>query len=194
MKTVGKCLAALIISLLLQSCTIMYLDVRNNLTPGTAAERNESCNVNYSLSLSSVSHTNTYGVRDTDKDELQKLRNQYTESTKEIFSKKGCTTNYVENEKDANFKIRVVRYRHLSALPQEYLAGLTLFIIPAWGTKEGEYQYTFENVSTKKSHTYYVDQHQITQMFLFPVFWISFITMDEDKVYKEALTNFIEGS
>jgi len=118
----------------------------------------------------------------------------YYESTKEIFNKIGCSANYVENEKAANFKIKVVRYKHLSALPQEWLTGLSFGLIPSWGTRENEYQYTFENVNKNKANTYYVDKHSFNHIILFPIFWVSFFTIDEDKVYKEALTNFIEGS
>lgn len=194
MKTIGKCLVAVIIASLLQSCTVMYLNVRNKLDVKEPIQKVDSCNIAYSLSLTSVTRTNSYGVKNDTKEAIQKMQNQYNESTKQIFDKKGCQARLAEKEEEANFKIKVARDILLSALPQEYLAGLTLFIIPAWGTKENQYQYTFENITTKETHTYFIDHHALTQAFLFPVFWISFFMMDEDRMYKESLLNFIEAS
>jgi hypothetical protein len=194
MKTAGKCLLTAIIALLLQSCTIAYLDVRNNLNPSIPAERSKSCNVKYSISVSGIVDSySSFGALDYD-NELRKFKNNYNESTKEIFSKLGCIANVVDKEGDANFKIKVVRFFDKSTLAQDYLTGLSFGLIPSWGTKEAQYRYTFEDVTKNKIHTYSVDEHDFSHIILFPVFWISFITMDEYKVYKEALTNFIEGS
>jgi hypothetical protein len=39
-----------------------------------------------------------------------------------------------------------------------------------------------------------VDTKSYNHLILFPVFWINFFTLDERRVYKDALTNFLEHS
>lgn len=182
-----------VIALMLQSCTIASYEIRNKLVSSEDQNNNEPCEIKYFLSVSSGYCTNTYGISYEHRAEvLNSLKNQYIKATNEIFGKKGCLSSNVENERDANFKIKVERLRQLSALPQEYLTGLSFGIIPSWGTREGELKYSF--IEESKRYTYYIDTHAFNHIILFPVFWIMFITLDEDAIYRESITNFIESA
>jgi hypothetical protein len=135
--------------------------------------------------------TNNSGIQEHNEDVLLTAKKEYIESTKEIFNKYGCKANYVETEQDANFKIRVVRFRNISPLPQEALTVLSFGLIPSWGTKEKVIEYSFNDISKNRSHGYYIDEHTYNHILLFPIFWINFISMDENRTYKETLTDFI---
>ena len=105
-----------------------------------------------------------------------------------------CNATYVEKDDDATLEIHIKHLSQLSALPQEWLTGLSFGLIPSWGTRESEYTYSFKEKSTGKSHTYMVDSKSYNHLILFPVFWVSFFTLNEKRVYKNALTNFLEHS
>lgn len=180
---------------MLQSCTIASYEIKNKLVSSEKQSNNQPCEVKYYISVSSGYCTNTYGASYEYRSEiLQKLKDKYIESTNEIFEINGCSSRNVENEQDANFEIKVNRLRQLSALPQEHLTGLSFGIIPSWGTREGELKYSFTEKSTNKHHTYIIDTHAYNHIILFPVFWIMFITLDEESIYRETITNFIESA
>ena len=82
----------------------------------------------------------------------------------------------------------------MSALPQEWLTGLTCGAIPSWGTRYGEFKYRFENTPRQTSHTYFVDRPAFNHIIVFPVFWVSFFWPDEIDLYKKALANFLDNS
>jgi len=193
MESAKKLAIVLIAALLLSSCSVAHYQIRNSLT-STSQERNKPCDIKYSLDVTSGSRTNTFGVRDSKEDELQKLRSKYIESTKKVFTSNGCTATYVITEGESNFKVRVERLRNISALPQEFLTGLSFGLIPSWGTRPSQYIYTFEDTKTKKSNSYYIDERSYNHLILFPVFWVTFIMLDEFSTYEKALTNFTGGS
>ena len=193
MENARKCVVFFIAALLLSSCTVAHYQIRNRLS-NASQEHGEPCDIKYSLDITSGSRTNTFGVRESKEDKLQKLKSKYIESTKEVLNKKGCTATYVKTEGEANFKVRVERLLNISALPQEWLTGLSFGLIPSWGTRPSQYIYTFEDTKTKKKHNYYIDQKSYNHLILFPVFWVTFITLNEFNVYEKALTDFIEGS
>lgn len=180
-------------TLFLQSCTIGNYEIRNKLHLVESPEDNEQCDFKFYILLSSAHMTNTLGIREHNEDVLLASKEKYIESTKIIFNKYGCKANNVETEQDANFKIRVVRFKNISALPQEWLTGLSFGLIPSWGTREKVFEYSFNEVSKNRLHDYYIDEHTYNHILLFPIFWINFISIDEHRIYKETLANFIES-
>ena len=70
----------------------------------------------------------------------------------------------------------------------------TFGLIPSWGTRPNEYTYTFSNISNGASHEYSIDNVSFNHLVLFPVFWVTFLTLDESKEFESALENFIENS
>lgn len=193
MESTRKCLVVFIAALLLSSCTVAHYQIRNRLSDASQ-KLGEPGDIKYSHDIKSGSITNTFGIRKTKEDELQKLRSKYIESTKEVLNKKGYAATYVKTEGEANFKVRVERLLNISALPQEWLTGLSFGLIPSWGTRPSQYIYTFEDTKTKKKYTYYIDQKSYNHLILFPVSWITFIMLYEFNIYEKALINFIEGS
>ncbi len=77
------------------------------------------------------------------------------------------------------------------ALEQEYCTGLTFGLIPSWGTRPNEFCYTFELVGEKAAHCYYIDGKSYNHVILFPLFLINLITLDESRVYRKALHNYL---
>ena len=179
---------------IIQSCTIGNYDIRNKIDQVASPKYNNQCIIKFSIYLSSAHMTNTLGIREHNESVLLSSKEEYIKSTQETFNKYGCKANYVEAEQDANFTIKVVRFRNISALPQEYLTGLSLGMVPSWGTREKVLEYSFIEASRNRSHDFYIDEHTYNHIILFPIFWINFLTMDENRIYKEALANFIESA
>ncbi|HET6464547.1 MAG TPA: hypothetical protein VFH55_02920 [Nitrospiria bacterium] len=196
MKSMSKSpiwFCVVIVALMLQSCTVAYLQIQNGLKTNPSAEIRPECAVKFSVFVDDNPRLNTRVVQ-YKKEEIGQIRNAYIRATREVFTKQGCTANYVEKDQDANFMIQVSISEMWSALPQEWLTGLSLGLIPSWGTRPGEYVFTFEDVETKKSHSYIVDKKSFNHLILFPIFWVTFITSNQIHIYKTALTNFIQSS
>lgn len=191
--SIKKYLIVFITPLLLSSCTVAHYQIRNKLT-NTSQEQKNPCDIKFSLDITSGGHTNTFGTRESTKSELHELNSKYIKSTKKIFNAKGCTVTEVKIEREANFHVRVERLIDKSALPQEWLTGLSVGLIPSWGTRPSQYIYTFDDTHTVKKHSFDIDQKSYNHIILFPIFWVTFIMLDEFNVYEKALTNFIERS
>jgi len=112
--------------------------------------------------------------------------------TERVLTEKGCTAKFVKNPHDANLKIEVVISPFLSALPQEWLSGLSLGLIPSWGTKEGEFRFSFEDAKSNETRTYYVDKPLFNHVIVVPVFWLGFFFPDPAELYGRALSDFVE--
>lgn len=76
----------------------------------------------------------------------------------------------------------------LSALPQEWLTGLSLGLIPSWGTRPAEVRFSFSQES--RTAAYVVDHKTVNHLVLFPVFWITIFLTDEGKAFENALADF----
>lgn len=185
-------LAMVLLTVILQGCTVTYYELRNEIAPKTFSEKTNSCDFNYSFTMDDYRKFRTIGNQPNPRatEDLDK----YIKATQAVFTQKGCKANNVEDKDKAEFKIDVLRAPQLSALPQEWLTGLSFGVIPSWGTRYGEYKYTFENILLKKNHTFFVDRPAFNHIILFPVFWLSFLQPDEIELYKKALANFLESS
>jgi len=172
----------------------VQFELRNKLSDIPQA-RVDPCAIRYSLVITGGSHINTFGVRQSGAAELEKLRSRYVEATKEALGKMRCATSYAEAPGgEADLRVRVQRLLSLSMLPQEWLTGLSLGVIPSWGTRPRQYTYTFENTRTKKTHIYYVDKTTYNHLVLLPALIFADPESQELDVYREALANFMESS
>jgi hypothetical protein len=194
MKRRIKITVSILVSLLFSACTIANYQTRNMFNNTGPLVHNEPCDIKYTFVITSGSRTNTYGVRDTKEDQLQELKNRYIESTEKVLKNHPCAIAYVEDGDQANFKVRVERMRDLSALPQEWLTGLSLGLIPSWGIRPNTFVYTFDDTKAGKYHSYYIDERTYNHILLFPIFWVNFLTPNEFDVYEKSLINFVQGT
>lgn len=195
MNCAKKCAIAFIATLLLQACTVAKYQVINKVSDAFPNKISEPCDIKYSLSLTSGSHfrTNTQGVRHYDADEnvVRDLKSKYIEFTKKTLSSNGCTATYVENEEGEDIKVQVDRSVDSGDRVDALVSGLTLGLLPIWGTREGQFTFTFYNTKTKITHSYIVDEKYYIHLFFMPVFWA--FTLDELKPYTESLIDFVEN-
>lgn len=176
---------------MLYGCTVANYQLRNELLE---SREQSTCDITFTLELESSAYTNTFGANPHEVEALNALKSSYIDSTKEAMRDLGCNSIYTDDAASANFTIKVKRQIQLSALPQEWLTGLSLGLIPSWGTRYDQFIYTFENKESKKSFSYEVDQNSYNHLVLFPVFWVTFFTLDEQKIYKSAITNFVKSA
>lgn len=174
----------------LQGCTVAYNELHGEL-PARSDRTEAGCDLAYSLELLSGHHTNTFGVKKTPADQASEIESEYVADTASALEALGCDSEFVEAEGDADLVIRVERLPKLSALPQEWLTGLSFGLIPSWGTRPSEYRYTFRDTDSGFENVYTVDRKSYSHLVLFPVFWVTFFTADESRVYKEAVTDFV---
>ena len=178
-------------ALFLSGCTIVTYELRDELPENSSVA---PCDITFTLDLQSGSHTNSFGANPHQVEALKELQQSYITSTTKTLSELGCISNQASNSSEANFSVNVSRQLQLSALPQEWLTGLSLGLIPSWGTKQGQYVFTFTNNDSGQTYSYKIDQNNYNHIVLFPVFWVTFFTADEQGAYKRALTNFIKSS
>jgi hypothetical protein len=176
--------------LFLSGCSIISYDLRDKLLE---SELQSSCNISFILELKSGSHTHNFGAKPHETEALKQLNQDYVTSTLNTLSGLGCNVSQASRVAEANFIIHVSRQLQLSALPQEWLTGLSLGLIPSWGTKHGQFVFTFTNSDKGRSYTYTIDQNNYNHIIFFPVFWVTLLTADEQKAYVNALTNFIKS-
>ena len=174
------------ITFLLQACTIATYQVINKISYVSPQKVSEPCDIKYSLSF-------TFRHKWSDDNVDQDIKNKYIESTNESFGKKGCTATYVESEKDADIRVQVERGVDLGGRGDSLIVGLTLGLLPMWGTREGVFAFTFSNTKAKTAHSYIVDEKYYIHLFLLPVLWLNYFTENQFKSYKESLINFIEN-
>jgi len=147
----------------------------------------------FSLNLQSSHHTNTLGVKTHKGKRIEEYKNTYITSTLNTLRDLGYSVKLASSSAEANFTIDVSRQIQLSALPQEYCAGMTFFVIPCWGTRYNQYTYTFTHHDSGQSHTYKIDENMYCHISLLPVFWINFFTPTHEEIYGRALTNFVKS-
>lgn len=193
MKNTRMLVAIFIAALLLQACSVSYLQLRNELKEKPSPAYVQPCNGKFFISIEGYRKRADVGKMYLDpiyEDRLQ----EYIKATQKIIGEKRCAVNYVEHEEEANLKIRIVKSGYRGAAPQDWLTGLSFGLIPSWKTEEDAYNYFFESVSIKREYRYSVDQKTFAHLILFPIFWVTFITLDDMADYKKALTNFLENS
>ncbi len=144
----------------------------------------------YSISVTESSYTESFGTKQAKNDRIDELKNAYIESTKRVLSNTGRSAVFTENESEANLKIRIEHTLYTSALPQEWLTGLSVGLIPSWGTRPNQYAYTFKDTETKHEQSYSVDITTYNHLFLWP--WIA-SSSEKFCVYEKTLTEYLDG-
>ncbi len=177
---------------LLESCAVAHHTIRNDIWD-TGAKMPTNKAISFYVDIYSGHHTNTYGVRETANADLVALQARYIKTTLATLTRLGYRAHAVDSRDDAYLNINVHRFIQLSALPQEWLTGLSFGLIPSWGTRHGEFEYRFETNINPMVHTYRVDRKSYNHLLLIPVFWVSFFTLNEQKPYQEALVHFVLG-
>ena len=176
----------------INGCSVVTYEPREELPEAKIVD---SCKITFSLDLQSGHSTNSFGKKLHEIEALKELKEKYIKSTLSTLTSLGCSANQTLNKEDSNFSINVSRQLQLSALPQEWLTGLSFGLIPSWGTKYGQYVFTFTHNERGKSFSYQIDQHNYNHIILFPVFWVTFFTADdEQRAYTNVLTNFVKSS
>lgn len=180
-------------SVILQSCTFTRYSIRNASEYEAPATSNSSspCTFRYSISgryQPRLIHIDSFLLEG----ELnQKALDKYIEATEKAFQEMGCKAEQAERNGASNFNIELVVSPLISALPQEWLTGLSLGILPSWGTRHGEYIFRFTNKNSNRNATYYLDRFAFNHLIVFPVFWLSFMGQDEIDFYKKTLIEFV---
>lgn len=182
----------LCLSIFVNGCTITYYKLRDEPASSASVNKGDGCDFNYVFLMDDYRRFRTIGNQPNPRavEDLEK----YMQATEKVFAQRGCKANKVEDLDKAGFRIEVVRAPQLSALPQEWLTGLTAGAIPSWGTRYGEFTYTFTNVALQKKKSYYVDRPAFNHIIVFPFFWLSFLGPKEIELYEIALTTYLTRS
>jgi len=173
---------------LLQSCTVFWVDLKNELSPSGAAPPND-CSVQYSVTIVPGSGMSRLEVLETTR--------RFVDITRDVISSRGCTATYTEDDAGASLRV-VAQYTPEHFDEHQMIALLTLFLIPSWATHENWWVYRFTDRTTSFKHAYEVDLKMFSHWIALPVFWVSFFTRDDFGPYKRfgsyrrALTNFVE--
>lgn len=186
MLTMSKALF-LLISFMLQSC-VSYNWIRNKQSTRSCYSYKNNCDIKFYLDFHFIKgNENTYNKKTTEQD--------YINDTKEVFAGKQCDAIYAYFEPDANFKISVnindPEWDEWGCKSAAGFSGITFMYLPTWCTEKGKDKFTFENITSAKSYTYYIDERTFFHASLIPFAWVNFLTYDND-IYKKALINFID--
>ena len=176
--------------LILQGCTVAYYKTDDELNSPMASINHGKCNIKYLLSINAPKDRYRFGKREL----VKNVESKYINSTEKVLNEAGCYATQASSREEANFMINVRVSPFRGSLPQEWLTGLSYGAIPSWGTRPNVYTYTFSNIENGSSHEYSIDNVSFNHLVLFPVFWVTYFTLDENKEYENALENFIENS
>ena len=177
----------------LQGCTVAYYKTDDNLNKSAKSVMPANCEITYSLEINAEQRQLTTGV--TEKDEwVVKAQPQYVASTNKVFKQHGCIAKFEADSDKSDFVAKITISPYRSALGQEWLTGLSFGLIPSWGIRSSEYTYKFTNRVNSGHHSYSIDNVSFNHLILFPFFWVTFFTLDEQRAYENALSNFIENS
>ena len=143
--------------------------------------------------MSSSRYTNTFGIKDSNPEYIKKIEKQLNLATEETLKDLGClVTRNAEANGDNTLLVKVTEQKLLSALPQEWLTGLSFGLIPSWGTRPEQWKFEFQQ--GEYARKYVVDDTRFNHIIAFPVFWISFPLMNIEKEYVKALREYAENS
>jgi hypothetical protein len=179
------------ILIILQGCTVGWYTLRDssgNVRIDRLAKK--ICPAEFELNVNSSRYTNTFGKKDSHPDHLLELEQKFRSATDKILNKHGCFDEAVTSRDNARkLNIEVIEQIYLSALPQEWLTGLSFGLIPSWGTRPERWRFKFSISGLKRE--YVVDDTRFHHLVAFPVFWISFSLMSVMPKYEQALEEFI---
>jgi hypothetical protein len=113
---------------------------------------------------------------------------EFRKATSSVFNEKGITPSFVENQQDADIQIQITRDSFYT-LPQEYLTGLSLGIIPSWGTRKGKFEYRIVTSTAKIFIN--IDETTYNHILLMPVCLVELPFVFDTDIYKKALNKYI---
>jgi hypothetical protein len=176
----------------ISSCTTY--NVRDLSTNNETHMQDSQCYPKFYLSISSSRYTNSFGENKTPENGLEEFKTRYVDCTKKLLNNNSCNAIYAETENEADLIIHIKRTLFLSALPQEWLTGLSLGIIPSWSTRRDQLSFIFKDVHTKKVKEYTVDIKFYAHLFLiFASFKQDAMTQELDS-YVKSFNMFIKSS
>ena len=170
---------------LITSCTVGWTDLR----PERSAPKGWACPASLKVDVVSGYGTNTFGPKEAKPETVQALETQYRAVAEQVLLEQQCAAG--GSPAGDALQIKVEEMQQLSALPQEWLTGLSLGLIPSWGTRPAELRFTFTQGS--RSAAYVVDDKRVNHLVLFPVFWLSFLLVDNEAEFERALNDFTTG-
>jgi hypothetical protein len=187
----------LLLSLLLQSCTIGYLSLQNKINNQPCNSENlenklKSDTITYSIKIDGRKYFRTR-ISAYSKEQMNKFKDDYTKATSKVLSEKHFEPFEVSDGTKPNLSINIMIAPHVGAVAVEYLTGLSFGLIPTWATREKQYIYEFENTITGETYKYWVDDKRFNHLIAFPFFWTLFLVDAPLDKYEEALSDFTEN-
>jgi hypothetical protein len=175
----------MITALVLNGCTVAWYELKPVAMTGSMQKQ---CPKAVDVVLNSVFTTNTFGQEEREQQQLTEMRERYMQTATRVLAAHDCRA---EAGGDGTLRIQVEEEQQLSALPQEWLTGLSVGLIPSWGTRPSELRFTFSYKD--RLWVYVVDEKRINHIVMFPVFWLSFVLIDEQREFRDALEDFLSG-
>ena len=175
----------MVMALVLSGCTVAWYDLKPVAMTGSTQKQ---CPKAVDVVLSSVATTNTFGPQEREQQQLTEMRERYIKAATRVLAAHDCRA---APDGDGTLRIKVEEVQQLSALPQEWLTGLSFGLIPSWGTRPSELRFSFSYKD--RAGIYVVDEKRINHIVLFPVFWLSFVLIDEESEFRAALEDFLAG-
>ena len=173
------------IAVLISGCTVGWLDLRTESKTSSGWQ----CPLALTVNLTSGYTTNTFGPKEEKPDRVREQEQRYRHLAEQVLRERQCVLK--EGAEGEILSIEINEMQHLSALPQEWLTGLTFGLVPSWGTRPAEIRFSFSQEPRKAA--YLVDDKRVNHLILFPVFWVSFFLMDKEKEFENALNDFTAG-
>ncbi|MFN0118197.1 MAG: hypothetical protein ACKVQC_07920 [Elusimicrobiota bacterium] len=184
-------LLTILFILSLQGCTFTYYRLRNSKSIKSATiVAKKPCEFKYSIDIEYEPRL-LHGQYPFWEDVPTKMVDRYIKVTQDAFNETACTAQLVTDNNQANLLISVLYRPFLSALPQEWLTGLSFGLVPSWGTRRGEFVLTFKNTISDREKKYYIDRPAFNHLIAFPFFWVP-LNSKEIMLYKKALIDFVE--
>jgi hypothetical protein len=175
----------IVVASLSSGCTVAWLDLRAE----SMAEAAWECPAVVAVNVTSGYTTNTFGPKEQKPERVQELENRYRTLAEQTLHERKCKLK--AGASGETLTVQIEEMHQLSALPQEWLTGLSLGLIPSWGTRPAEVRFSFSQGSRRAA--YVVDDKRVNHLVLFPVFWLSFFLVDNDREFKNALEDFTAG-
>lgn len=166
----------------LGACTVGWTEVR---TGSKQAGSPWQCPARVEFALSSGHTTNTYGAKPATEAQLAEVQAAYRGTVLELLAAKGCR---LDGSGVGTLRIDVDDLQQVSALPQEWLTGLSFGLIPSWGVRPAEVTYAFSQGD--RTAVFYVDDRRVNHLVLTPVFWLNFLLNRPQADFATAFENF----
>jgi len=183
----------LLLAVVLQGCVSYTLrDITSDATTKEHATERLAlrvCPTEFVLQARGSSYTNSFGEREFHPDAVLWLERTFSALTEGVLHEHTCSgERQATAAGSGTLHIEVIQYTHLSALPQEWLTGLSFGLIPSWGTRPEQWKFVFAMNDVQK--VFAVDKTTFAHIAVLPFVWLS---EDVETSYKKALVTFMNG-